>query len=156
MAGDNMSEADGGNRQVMEAVYDPLLARPPRDFHNRRQLPKNGINVFYERDELAAGTSPERVTRVGMNTAQGRFPTRIRQHYGRVRGLGGNKNGSVFRKHVGGTPLRRHDPDDARLDPWLATRGGSYPEVEEAVSQFLRGRFTFRCFTVNDTKERLR
>jgi len=111
----------------------------------RSALPVDGVYFFFEKGEQieVAGAIMDRVVRVGTHRVDGRFPARIRQHYGNQGSLGGNKNGSVFRKHLGGALLRRDDPGDSRLAQWIAQGGESYSEVEEAVSKELRGNFTF-------------
>jgi hypothetical protein len=58
--------------------------------------------------------------------------------YGHVFSLRGNKNGSVFRKHLGGALMRRMDTSDERIGPWLLQGGPSFPDVEESVSRLLR------------------
>ncbi|MBE9565640.1 MAG: hypothetical protein IMF16_02695 [Proteobacteria bacterium] len=94
--------------------------------------------------------------RVGTHRVNGRFRKRIRQHYGRVNSLGGNRRGSIFRKHVGASLLRKADPYDIRLNDWLAKSGPPCPTVETEVSRTLRGNFTFVCFRVDNGGERLR
>jgi hypothetical protein len=79
----------------------------------------------------------------------------MRQHYGSDSSLGGNKNSSVFRKHVGGALLRRANPRDPRLERWLTQDAPTFPEVEAQVSKVLRENFTFVCFRADDRHERL-
>lgn len=144
--------------QMIEEVY-ALIRLLPRLNHRtlRKQLPANGIYVFFERGEVVQWRSRviDRIVRVGTHRGDGRFRTRIRQHYGKVRSLGGNKNSSVFRKHVGGALLRKANPHDPRLEEWLAQGGPSFNEVEELVSRALREGFTFSCFRVDSPGERL-
>ena len=119
-------------------------------------LPKNGIYLFFEQgeDAMCGARLVNRIVRVGTHTKDGRFRPRIRQHYGNVSSLRGNKNGSVFRKHVGGALLRRDNLADHRLGEWLKQGGQSYLEIEERVSHELRTRFTFCCIEVDDANER--
>jgi hypothetical protein len=123
----------------------------------RSALPSDGVYFFFENGEQIelAGGAADRVVRVGTHRVDGRFPARIRQHYGNQGSLGGNKNGSVFRKHLGGALLRRGDPADSRLAQWIAQGGESYAEVEEAVSKELRGNFTFVWVQVPTKETRL-
>lgn len=122
-----------------------------------RLLLENGLYVFFEsgetvdwRDELH-----DRIVRVGTHRENFRFRDRIRQHYGNSRSLGGNKNGSIFRKHLGGALLRRSDTNDPRLREWLTQNGSSFPEIEAMVSNTLRDKFSFSCFDVDQMEERL-
>ena len=78
----------------------------------------------------------------------------VNDSIGNVNSLRGNKNGSVFRKHLGGALLRRVNSEDPRLKEWLKQGGRSYLEVEEKVSRRLRENFTFSCFQVDSPEER--
>jgi len=144
--------------QLTEELY-ALIGLLPRWNHQtaKMQLPQNGVYVFFERGETLQwrGTVKERMVRVGTHRKNGRFKDRIRQHYGNARSLGGNKNGSVFRKHLGGALLRRANPHDDRLREWVKQGGLSFAEVEEMVSCVLRENFTFSCFRVDQQVERL-
>jgi len=146
------------NLRAIVQVY-ALIGLLPRLDHQtpRRQLPRNGIYLFFEKGESAShlDTVTDRIVRVGTHRANGRFRSRIRQHYGNVHSLAGNKNASVFRKHVGGALLRSVDHHDRRLADWLTQGAPSFSEVEETVSRVLRENFTFRCFRVDERSERL-
>jgi hypothetical protein len=141
-----------------EHVLDAISPLPRFDHATlSARLPRNGIYLFFEEGEtlpLPSGLA-NRVVRVGTHNRDGRFRDRIRQHYGLVRSLGGHKNASVFRKHLGGALLRRADPTDARLPGWEKHMGPSYPEVEAMVSLELRNRFSFVCIQVDSGEERL-
>jgi hypothetical protein len=121
------------------------------------RLPSSGIYLFFERGETVRidGEIHDRIVRVGTHTKDGNFPVRIRQHYGNRGNLMGNKNASVFRKHLGGAIMRRDDPNDPRLAEWLKSMGRRYAEIEEQVSRTLRANFTFVCFPVETKEERL-
>lgn len=120
-------------------------------------LPTDGIYLFFERGEIVdgSGSAMGRIVRVGTHRVDGRFQKRIRQHYGNTRSLGGNKNGSVFRKHVGGALLSRPGPGDPRLAEWIRQGGSSFREVEAAVSRTLRDGFSFCAIPVPTAGERL-
>ena len=138
----HMADADRMNLKQMhrrvDEVYD-LVQQLPRFDHliPKERLPTNGIYVFFEQGESVVWSEKRvpRIVRIGTHKKDGRFPGRIRQHYGRVNSLRGNKNGSVFRKHVGSALLRMADQQDPRLEYWLGQQGGSYLEVEEEVSE---------------------
>ncbi len=119
--------------------------------------PHNGIYVFYEKGETVTdgGHTWDRIVRIGTHRRDGNFRARIRQHYGPASNLGGNKNSSVFRKHLGGAIMRQRDPEDPRLKSWLKQDGPTYREVEEEVSRSLRDHFTFVCFRVDEAADRL-
>ena len=82
---------------------------------------------------------------------------RLRNHYS------GRKNGSVFRKLLGGALIRRRDPDSPCLLPapgrghWELQDAKTCERcrsLEEEVSQLLRSSFRFRCVEVVDQAER--
>lgn len=120
-------------------------------------LPENGIYLFFELGEVVQLEDKlvDRIVRIGTHKSDSRFRGRIRQHYGNRSSLKGNKNGSVFRKHLGGALLRRTNPNDPRLKDWLSQDGPSFIEVEEKVSKVLREKFNFACLRVDTKEERL-
>lgn len=143
---------------VVIALYEMVRHLARHDWNTpANDLPANGIYLFFERGEVVeiGGEMRDRIVRVGTHNENGRFRSRIQQHYGPRKSPGGSRRGSVFRQHVGGALLRRADPGDARLENWLR-RVGKFPEVEAEVSQVLRDYFTFVCFPVEDKDERLR
>ena len=139
-------------------VYDLIMTLPVRNATTPSSaLPSNGIYLFYEDGEQCElrGRLAPRIVRVGTHRVDGRFPGRIRNHVGAVRTLGGNKNTSVFRRHLGGALLRRDDPSDQRLPEWTKQGGETFREVEVQVSRYLRDKTRFVCFRVDRSDERL-
>lgn len=116
----------------------------------RSKLPRNGVYFFYENGEVYQfdGEVHRRIVRVGTHRSQDRFRSRIYQHFM------GNKNSSVFRKHLGGALIRKMEPNDPRLHQWLKQDTPTFPEIEEEVSKVLREHFSFNCITVEDKEER--
>ena len=140
-------------------VHELARLLPRRDHVTPSQsLPLDGLYLFFERGELAEcrGLTVDRIVRVGTHRVNGRFRKRVLQHYGPVSPLGGNRRGSIFRKHVGAALLRKADPYDTGLKDWLAKNGPPFPTLEAEVSRTLRGNFTFVCFPVDNREERLR
>ncbi len=97
----------------------------------------------------------DRIVRIGTHRVDGRFSKRIRQHYGNRNSLRGNKNGSIFRKHLGAALVRKKNPRDPRLKDWLSQGGPSFTEIEEFVSETLRSMFTFVFIPVEQSERRL-
>lgn len=158
LSGGRSSTPEPLTPSLTERVHHLLLSLPRRSYQTPlTKLPENGIYVFFERKEMAPcyGQLRDRIVRVGTHTADGNLRSRIRQHYGQVNALAGNKNGSVFRMHLGAALMSRADPNDSRLGPWYIHMAPSYPEVEATVSQTLRDNFTFACFKVDTKAERL-
>ena len=152
-------EALSRNKEYLKLtleLYSFQIKRPRYNYLTAtRALPRNGIYFFFEKGEKV-DQGFERIVRVGTHNADERFRGRIRQHYGNRSSLRGNKNASVFRKHVGGALLRRDNPLDYRLKEWLRQGGQSYAEVETRVSECLRSNFTFCCFNVEGKEARLK
>ncbi|MGI6549542.1 MAG: hypothetical protein ACOX4Q_10970 [Syntrophomonadales bacterium] len=119
-------------------------------------LPANGICLFFEAGETCVlnDRQVDRIVHIGANQRNGRLPGRIQDHYGRVNSLGGNKNASIFRKHIGGALLNRADPHDTRIEDWIKLEGPTLADVEEWVSRKLRDRFSFICLPLESTEER--
>jgi hypothetical protein len=120
-------------------------------------LPKNGIYLFFEDgEEVDIGGKPlDRIVRVGTHKKDDRFRARIRQHYGQVNSERGNKNGSIFRKHVGGALLCCLDTEHPALPDWYHNKAKGPEDHEIAVSRRLRQTFTFVCIDVPTAAERL-
>ncbi|KPJ53294.1 hypothetical protein AMJ39_05150 [candidate division TA06 bacterium DG_24] len=145
-------------QQITDRVYT-LVESLPRYNHETpaSHFPTNGVYLFFERGEVVQrrGKILHRIVRVGTHKKDGKLRDRIHQHFGTARPLGGNKNASVFRKHLGGALLAKLNPEDPRLDRWLTHMSPTFPEVEKMVSLQLRFNFAFTCIRVNRTKERL-
>lgn len=139
-------------------IYQLTNQLPRLDCNTSCQmLPSNGIYLFFEQSETVTlnESRHDRIVRVGTHKSDGRFPTRIYQHYGVRSSFNGNKNGSVFRKHLGGALMRKANLTDSRLSEWIRQNGASDPAMEIEVSQYLRKNCTFVCFIVPEKTERL-
>jgi len=118
----------------------------------------DGLYFFYENGETSAHGPNGRVVRVGNHPrSEGGLRRRLQNHYS------GRKNGSVFRKLLGGALLRKREPSDPCLSPGPGKghweKQGTKPCVkcsplEEEVSKLLRCSFQFRCVMVLDRAER--
>ena len=145
--------------ELCERVHAALLNRPLHSAPNAT-LPKNGLYFFYELGETSVHGVAGRIVRVGNHPrSQDALVRRLRDHYS------GNKNGSVFRRLLGGALLRRANLSNPCLAPapgqghW-ETHGLKSCEdcrpIEMIVSQLLRDAFAFRCVRVEDRAERNR
>jgi hypothetical protein len=126
----------------------PALTEPSR-------VPfKNELYFFYERSETSRHAPEGRIVRVGNHPrSQDSLKRRLRMHYS------GNKNGSVFRKFLGGAILRRIDPNHPCLQPgpgqghWekqnLQACEVCKP-IESEVSHLLKSSFWFRCIEIEE------
>ncbi len=123
-------------------------------------IPGDGLYFFYESGERNGHTGGPRIVRVGNHPhSAGGLQNRLRNHYS------GTKNGSVFRKSLGGALMRRENPDNPCLAPapgkghWEkqdAKRCERCRQVEQRVSRILQERFWFRCVAIVEREERNR
>ena len=143
--GESPTDKCRGIHEILESLPEYTYKTP------NSELPTNGIYFFYEEGEFCThgNEGQKRIVRVGTHRGDENFRSRINNHYR------GNKNSSVFRKHLGGALMRRKDPDDRRLKQWLEQDAPTFQEMEAEVTKELKGHFSFRCIPVEDKKERL-
>ena len=130
------------------------ILRPLPEYDHRTpnsELPENGVYFFYEDNEFYEHDNKrqKRIVRVGTHRVDGRFRSRINNHYS------GDKNSSVFRKHIGGALMRKRKPTDSRIKQWLEQDTPTFKEIEIEVSRVLKNNFSFKCVPVKDREERL-
>lgn len=138
--------------ETLQRLYDLTMVLPRFNSETpSKHLVQNGIYLFYETGEtiLHRGEEVDRIVRVGTHKSENRFRKRVRQHYRN------NKNGSVFRRHLGGALLAQNDPGDPRIPVWMKQKTPPDRDVEAWVSSTLAERFTFSCFAVETERERL-
>src|SRR5699024_5615018 len=118
---------------------------------------RNGIYIVFEQGEMYHGLP--RIVRIGTHTSPNRLRQRLRDHFVRE-----NHNGSIFRKNIGKALLNQaHAPYlstwslDTSKPPYLGREDPIRErEIEQAVSSYLRSRFTFSVFQVDTPEQRLR
>lgn len=136
----------------IQRLYDLTIALPRFNSETpSKGLVRNGIYLFYETGETIAHCDQmlDRIVRVGTHKVENGFRQRVRQHFRN------NKNGSVFRRHLGGALLAQDDPGDPRIPVWVKQKTPPDQDVEARVSSTLAERFTFSCFAVETERERL-
>lgn len=128
---------------------------------DKQSIPLNGIYVLFELGETAHGG--DRIVRVGTHTGNRQLPSRLRQHF-----LNENKDRSIFRKNIGRCLLSRdNDPflEHWEIDLTTSAAKAKYQHlidadklnmVESRVSEYIRQRFAFAVFPVEDKGDRLR
>lgn len=117
--GRNSLSAEDACHQIHSVLARlPLLASPA-------DVPfGDGLYFFYENGETSEHAPGGRVVRVGNHPrSDGSLRKRLAQHFS------GRKNGSVFRKYLGGALLRRRDPDCPCLAP---APGKGHWELQDA------------------------
>jgi hypothetical protein len=121
---------------------------------------KNGLYFFYQSGEVSDHAAAGRIVRIGNHTRRNdRLVLRLKQHYS------GHKNGSAFRKCLGGALIRSREPSSACLAPapgkghWEKQDSPACQQckpVEKEVSDLLQTAFSFRCVRIDDLDERNR
>lgn len=137
---------------LLERIYSLLDNLPMFDYlYEPNNLPKNGIYFFYEDGELCEinGKITERIVRVGTDKADDRFRDRIRNHYK------GNKNSSVFRKHVGSAIINKNKPRNIDISEWMKPMTPTSNDIEELINLTFKEKFRFRCIYVQSENDRL-
>jgi hypothetical protein len=126
-------------------------------FEPSKNLPELGIYFFYEQGEITAHSGRPRIVRVGTHgTRAGKrvrtLRQRLRDHYK------GNREGSVFRKHLGSALLKAAGESDERVKEWWKKRKSllwkEFAGTEADVSKTLRSKFFFRVIQVDSKEER--
>ena len=127
---------------------------------NEEELPKNGIYILFEKNELAH--NGERIVRIGTHTGDDNLVKRLKEHF-----MKENKDRSIFRKNIGRAILYKND--DSFLEQWnwdLTTRANKdkysslvdfekQKSTEGEVSQYIKNNFSFAIFEVRSKNERL-
>lgn len=140
--------------EICEAVHkelDRLKLRKEKPGYN---VPKNGIYFWHEEGEIRQGDG-QRITRIGTNEKPNRLHARIKEHYCL------NREGSSFRKHLGGAIMRRAQEPESEINEWYKKRKKSLRfndqkfrdyEVQVNDQAKLGG---YRVLMVDDLNERL-
>lgn len=141
--------------QVHQSLKElPFFSAP------KKSLPDNGLYFFYEEGEISGHDGEPRIVRVGNHPkSQDNLINRLKQHYR------SSKNGSVFRKYLGGALIRQSCAEHPCLQPGP---GKGHWEKQDAktcdickpfeieVTNLLLTRFRFRCVKIDNMKERNR
>lgn len=139
--------------QVCAEIHALLQQLP--EFRSPREVPfDNGLYFWFETSEFCHVRNVPRIVRVGNHPhAQDGLRNRLRNHYS------GTKNGSVFRKFIGGALLRSRDSASSCLAPgpglghWEKQDLKPCKEcapLEKEISLILREQFFFKCVRVDD------
>lgn len=148
----NLSESVSIGKQD-EIVWKDLhrkLEILPKYSSPSNNFSENGIYFFYEKGEKCHfdGSDHDRIGRVGTHRTDGAFGSRIKNHYS------GNKNSSVFRKHIGSALILKHKLN-FDLNQWVKQDTPTFDEVELMVSKYIQDNFYFRYIIVETKQKRL-
>ena len=144
---------------LCQAIHGHLRTLPV--FTAPKQIPiADGLYFFYESGETSQHGPDGRIVRVGNHPrSQGGLVRRLQNH------TSGRKNGSVFRKFLGGALMRAENPNHPCLAPgpgkghWERQNQKACSRckpTEQQVSSLLRTKFTFRCVLIESREERNR
>lgn len=125
-----------------------------------KEIPESGIYLLFEAGETVHGT--DRIVQVGTHSGKRRLRSRLREHDSP------NKDRSILRKNIGRALLC--ESNDPFLEKWnldLTSRearrkhGSSVDfkrqgAIEEAVTDRIRGTFSFVAFPVEDKDTRFK
>lgn len=142
-------------KEVCEIVHRELERLPSRKGRAGRDVPKNGLYFWYEEDELTHG-GKQRVTRVGTHKKADLLQKRINQHFR------GPREGSVFRKHLGGALMRAAGEPNSQVKAWYQKRTESprfsdpkFKRLEQQVTEQARSA-SYRVLRIDDPEKRLK
>lgn len=143
------------------AQVHALLRRLPEHRDANEFSFSNGLYFFYEKGESSLHATDGRIVRIGNHPrAQDRLRARLGDH---IRSGPGAKNGSVFRRYLGGALVRRRDPTSACLRPgpgqghWERQDANACricEDVEAEVQTYMTENLYFRCVRIDDLLER--
>lgn len=105
--------------EICETVHKELDRFPLRKGKPGYDVPKNGLYFWYEKGETRQ-RGGQRATRVGTHKKANRLHARINEHFGSV-----PREGSVFRKHLGGALMRLNGEPKSEVEAWYRKRKGN-------------------------------
>jgi hypothetical protein len=139
--------------QLCELVHQQLDRLTLFSTKPSRAIPRDGIYFWYEVGELRQGQG-QRVTRVGTHIKPSRLHDRIKEHYGP------NREGSAFRRHLGGALMIKKGEPKSEVQEWYKAResprfnASKFKKYETQVTQEANNG-TYRVLKVRDAQERL-
>jgi hypothetical protein len=130
------------------------------NFCSKASIPKNGLYVLFEKNELAHGG--DRIVRIGTHTGNNQLPSRLLQHF-----MNENKDRSIFRKNIGRAFLNRSN--DRYLETWqldLTTRAAKekyknvvdkekQKQIENLVTEYIQRSMSFIVLRVDQKDLRM-
>lgn len=137
-------------REAICLLHKLLSQLPAHSSPLQQELPSDGVYFYYEQGESiqCADEILERIVRVGSHRRAEGLPRRLIDHYW------ADKDGSVFRKHIGCALIGRNGKPDDCLRSWIS-KGQPYDfTLENEVDSCLRPCFKFRTLIVHQASER--
>ncbi len=137
------------------------LARLPEHDSPSKVGFRDCLYFFYETGEQSSHALDGRIVRIGNHPrSESGLVQRLQNHF---RSSFGAKNGSVFRRYIGGTLMRRDNPNLPCLAP--ASGHGHWEKQDEStcdqctpyeqeVTRHIQEQMEFRCVQITDKAER--
>jgi hypothetical protein len=126
---------------------------------NENELPKNGIYILFERNEL--GHDKDRIVRVGTHTGNDKLILRLKEHF-----ILENKDRSIFRKNIGRAILNKKDKSFLEQWNWDLTSKANRDkylhlldkdkllQIEKEVTRYIQDNFSFSIIEEKSPKKR--
>ncbi len=157
-----LCQEDRGKISYGEKLHILFNSMKRYNHNNFDEIPfKNGIYVVLDKKEKYKDM--DRIVRIGTHVNDNKLITRIKNHY-----KNGLKDNSFFRKNIGKSILSYNEHyylyiwninfNDKINDSKYGELRDMDVEValEEKISNYMKERFEFVCFEVNEMKERYR
>lgn len=117
--------------QTSEQLHHIFNSLPKHSFPlHKNNLPSNGIYILFEHAEKF--NQFDRIVRIGTHTGNGRFVTRLKDHFEKDK-----QRNSIFRKHIGRCFLNKNN------DPYLTNWDLPFKKVEDKIKNKNRVDLTF-------------
>lgn len=157
-----LNEDDKGKISYGEKLHILFNSMKRYNYNNFNEIPfTNGIYVVLDKKEQYKDM--DRIVRIGTHYNDNKLITRLKNHY-----KNGSKDSSFFRKNIGKSILSYNE--HYYLYIWNINfnnkvNGNKYAELrdmevegmlEEKISAYMKDRFEFVCFKVDDLKDRYR
>lgn len=153
---------DKGKISYGEKLHILFNSMKRYDYNNFDQIPfTNGIYAVLDKKEKYKDM--DRIVRIGTHDSDNKLITRIKNHY-----KNGLKDNSFFRKNIGKAILSYNEHyylyiwninfnDKTNISKYAQLRDMEVEEVlEEKITNYMKERFEFVCFELEDLKERYR
>lgn len=159
---EELNEENRGKTSYVEKLHILFNSMKKYNHNNFDEIPfTNGIYVVLDKKEKYKGMN--RIVRIGTHDKDNQLIVRIKNHY-----KNGFKDSSFFRKNIGKSILHYNEHDYLYI--WNINFNDKVNEnrysklrnmevessLEEKISKYMKDRFEFVCFEVEDLKDRHR
>lgn len=159
---EELNEEDKGKISYGEKLHILFNSMKKYNYNNFDEIPfTNGIYVVLDKKEKYKDM--DRIVRIGTHDSDNKLIVRIKNHY-----KNGFKDSSFFRKNIGKSILSYNEHeylhvwninfnDKSNVAKYADLRNMKVEEtLEEKISDYMKERFEFVCFEVEELKQRSR